>query len=84
NKALEINSDDDDAWVGKGDSLFILGRDEEAIECYDKALELNPTDEDAWFGKGRNLEKLGRKDEAEHCFQKAKELGYEACYGLFT
>jgi tetratricopeptide (TPR) repeat protein len=54
--------------------FFVLGREEEAIDCYDKTLELNPRKADAWHPKGISLGSLGRFAEAIHCFDKALEL----------
>ena len=58
-------------WNNKGWSLTALGRDEEAIGCYDKALEIDPRYADAWNNKGLALGHLGRHEEAIGCFDKA-------------
>jgi tetratricopeptide (TPR) repeat protein len=47
--------------------LGILGRYDEAIECFNRAIELGPKNAEAWNNKGAALGKLGRYDEAmEH------------------
>jgi tetratricopeptide (TPR) repeat protein len=61
-------------WVNKGKSLLSLGRNEEAIRCYDKALELDPRYVAAWNNKGVSLKSLGRNEEAIRCLDKALEL----------
>jgi tetratricopeptide (TPR) repeat protein len=61
-------------WSNKGSSLDSLGRDEEAIRCYDKALELDPRLVFAWSNKGVSLKSLGRFEEAICCLDKALEL----------
>jgi tetratricopeptide (TPR) repeat protein len=61
-------------WTNKGASLGNLGRNEEAIRCFDKAIELDPQDARAWNNKGNCLRLLGRHEEAIRCFDKAIEL----------
>ena len=51
-----------------------LGRDEEAVACFDKAIEINPKDEKAWVDKGLALYDLGRNEEALACFDKVIEI----------
>jgi WD40 repeat protein len=54
-------------WFNKGNSLYGLGRFDEAIKCYDKALTINPKHVDACFKKGISYVKVGRLDEATQC-----------------
>jgi serine/threonine protein kinase len=61
-------------WYNKGFSFDKLGRNEDAIRCYDKCLDLNPQYADAWHGKGLNLFVLGRYEEAIDCYDKTMEL----------
>ncbi|HDZ19621.1 hypothetical protein LCGC14_0813490 [marine sediment metagenome] len=42
-KALELRNDYIMMWINKGESLRELGRNNEAIECFDQALKLDPT-----------------------------------------
>ena len=63
-----------DAWNNKGLSLDMLGKPEEAIECYDKAIEMDPADPGAWYNKGNALDDLGKYEEAIKCFDKAIEI----------
>ena len=55
----------------KGVSLSNLGKDREALQCYDKAIELDPNYATAWGNKGLTLSGLGRHTEALPCFDKA-------------
>ena len=75
-KALQLNPEYWDAWVGKGAALVGIGRYEDALIYYDKAVEQNPQNGKAWYDRGYLLEEIGRKDEAEKCFKRAKELSY--------
>jgi tetratricopeptide (TPR) repeat protein len=65
---------DADAYINKGLSLYYLGNNDEAIECYDKALEINPQNADAYYKKGLSLYYLGNNDEAIECYDKALEI----------
>jgi len=57
---LEINPNDFDTLYEKGIALAKLGKDEEAIVCFDKS--------------GIALAKLGKDEEAIVCFDKALEI----------
>ena len=43
---------DSDAWIAKGNTLFGLNKYDEAITAYDKAIEINPQDSIAWTTQG--------------------------------
>ncbi len=58
-------------WNMRGVSL---GRDEEAIRCYNKALELDPRDAVTWHNKGIALKNLGQYEEAVRCCDEALAL----------
>ena len=57
-KILEIDSNENMAWRGKGLALGRLERSQEAIICFNKALEIDPSDEIAQRGKDIELEAL--------------------------
>ena len=65
-----------DAWelANKGFSFSSLGKELEAITCYDKALEINPRYVSAWYNKGFSFASLGRELEAIACYDKALEI----------
>lgn len=75
NRALEMDPNDVEAWIGKGNLLAQMGQVDEAIFCFDKAIELNPNLASAWEGKGKALQKMGRDAEARNCLNKAISLG---------
>ena len=50
-KALEIDPDDSNVLVNKGDALTNLGRYEESKQCYDKVLSQNPNSSMALYNK---------------------------------
>ncbi len=69
-------------WYGKGASLILLGRYEEALRAIDKALDLNPRNEVAWLNKGNALTKMGRLVDALRCFNAAIKVnpGFEVAW----
>ena len=58
-------------WYGKGATLILLGRYEEALRAIDTALDINPRSEVAWVNKGNALTRLGRLIDALRCFNAA-------------
>ena len=57
-KILEIDSNENMAWRGKGLALGRLERSQEAIICFNKALEIDPYDDIAQRSKDIELEAL--------------------------
>jgi tetratricopeptide (TPR) repeat protein len=57
-KILEIDSNENMAWRGKGLALGRLERSQEAIICFNKALEIDPDDDIAQRSKDIELEAL--------------------------
>ena len=49
-RAIELNSNNDEAWVKLGDILNVSDKLIEAQECYERAIELNNQNEWAWIG----------------------------------
>jgi Flp pilus assembly protein TadD len=45
-------------WCDKGHALAKSGREEEALQCFDKALAIDPKDATAQQGKPVALEKI--------------------------
>jgi len=58
-------------WYGKGATLILLGRYEEALRAIDTALDINPRNEVAWVNKGNAFTKLGRLVDSLRCFNAA-------------
>lgn len=77
NRAMEIDSDDIAAWIGKGNLMAETGRLDEALFCFDKAIEMNPNLGAPWQGKANALQKMGREAEARSCRAKAQALGHQ-------
>ncbi|HPE52377.1 MAG TPA: tetratricopeptide repeat protein, partial [Methanothrix soehngenii] len=66
-----------EAWNGKGDILLALGKNEDALEAYNKSIEFNPAFGRAWHGKGLAQSALGQFSEADLSFRVARKLGYQ-------
>ncbi len=65
------------AWIGKGDSLRLQGKNEDALEAYNKAIEVGPNYSNAWHGKGEAQKAMGQVHNASLSFLVADKLGYE-------
>ena len=58
----------------KGLKFLDSGKNEKAMECFDKAIELEPEFVDAWLNKGYTLHHLGKREESIVCIRKVLEL----------
>jgi len=58
----------------KAQALSDAGKDEEAIQWYDKALAIYPNYVEAWYGKGKCLSLLDRYEEAIQCYDNALSI----------
>ena len=69
-------------WYGKGATLILLGRYDDALRAIDKALDINPRNEVAWVNKGNALTKMGRFVDALRCFNAAIKVSpdYEVAW----
>src|SRR5207302_5394435 len=70
-QSLELNPNYDHAWMAKAESLYRLGRLEEARDARNNALILNGEYEEAWVFRGKILEEMGNALEAERCYEEA-------------
>jgi tetratricopeptide (TPR) repeat protein len=75
-KTLEIEPEDIRALVLRGDILYCLNRDLEALETFNKVLDREPNSVEALISKAGVLDVLGKYREAVECcrlaFQKIK------------
>ncbi|MBW4496149.1 MAG: tetratricopeptide repeat protein [Oscillatoria princeps RMCB-10] len=67
----DLNSENAEAWKGKGNALFLLERYEGALAAYEKALQLQPNDPKTLINKGKVLYQLGRSREALDAHEQA-------------
>jgi len=61
-------------WIGKGNSLYRLGRYDEALASYNTSLGMDPTRSEAWYGKGNALYNLGRFEAAADAYSAAANV----------
>lgn len=61
-------------WVNKGLSLRALGRNEEAVGCFENALSLDDACTTAWLDKGVALGAMGDHEQSVACYQRVVEL----------
>src|ERR1700757_2069357 len=57
-----------------GSALMRLGRQQEALQVFDKAVQLKPDEADLWRHLGNALLEAARTSEALLCFQRTVEL----------
>jgi Flp pilus assembly protein TadD len=69
-------------WYGKGATLILLGRYEEALRAIDRALDINPRNEVAWVNKGNALTRMDRPIDALRAFNAAIKVNalYEVAW----
>ncbi|MGA1873868.1 MAG: tetratricopeptide repeat protein [Thermoplasmatota archaeon] len=72
---LDVLEDDPQLWNNLGAVLEAQGKDDDALEAYDKALDLDDGYYPALYSKGRILQKKGKMEEARPFMEKA--LGIE-------
>src|SRR5436305_12691263 len=74
-RAIQFNSDNAAAYVGKGDSFLKLKSYEEALYAYEKAIKLDPNNASAYNGVCYAFSHLGYSyDEALRAHEKAIQL----------
>src|SRR5437016_5944221 len=80
--ALDINPQNEVAWVNKGNALTRLGRLIDALRCFNAAIKVNPQFEVAWNNKGNALARLGKFEDALRCYDRALEIdpGYRGAW----
>lgn len=74
NYGLEKDAKDHFLLTNKGNALFGLGRNEEALAEYDKVISLVPNYPFAWYGKGISNYYLKNYEEAEKAFRRYLEI----------
>jgi tetratricopeptide (TPR) repeat protein len=78
------NIDDSYSWKNNGDSLYILGKYEQAIASYEKAIRIDPDYEKAWYNKGLSLKNLGRYNESIDCFNKTIKINKDSWESFYN
>jgi tetratricopeptide (TPR) repeat protein/tRNA A-37 threonylcarbamoyl transferase component Bud32 len=80
NRAVQIDSQNAEAWQGRGLTQALNGQHREALESFDRALQIDPTLVTALTGKGTALNMLHRNQEALQVFDRAVTLEPDNAY----
>ena len=81
-KALDLDSDLIEAWLGKAKALRRLKRYEEAIAANNRAIQIQPENPSGWFGKGYTLTDIQKYKEADAAYAQAIQLNPDQSYLL--
>jgi tetratricopeptide (TPR) repeat protein len=76
-RAIEIDPNRADGYVGRANSLNTLGRYQEALEDYDKAIEIDSKLANAYVNRGSAYSHLGQYEKAIADYEKGLELDPE-------
>ena len=74
NRAVELQPDYAEAWLGQGDALLALGKAEAALDAYDQAIQIQREYPEAWKGRGEALVALQRYEAAISAFDQVTKL----------
>jgi len=77
NRAIKIDPNRADGYVGRANTLNTLGRYQEALEDYDKAIEIDSKLANAYVNRGSANSHLGKYEEAIADYEKGLELDPE-------
>jgi tetratricopeptide (TPR) repeat protein len=58
----------------EANELMYAGKNEKALDLFNKAIDLNPLYASSWHNKANCLDELGRHNEAVECYNKAIEI----------
>jgi tetratricopeptide (TPR) repeat protein len=72
-RAVQLNPEDPDAHMKKGEAYYELGQFNVAANDYEKAIQLQPINPSAYYNKGNALFYMDEEDEAAHNFSIAVE-----------
>ena len=73
-RALELEPRMPEAYVAKGNLLFLRRRAEEAFAAFEEAIRLSPASYEAHYFYARDLFSAGRAEQAVACYQTAERL----------
>ncbi len=77
NRAIKIKPDVAAGYLGRANTLNVMGRYEEAIEDYNTALEITPDLANAYVNRGSAHSHLGEYEKAIADYEKGLELDPE-------
>jgi tetratricopeptide (TPR) repeat protein len=74
NKSIQINPNNKEAYLQRGDAFLNLGKYNESIRDFKKAIEIDPYFRGAWGKMGIALGSMGQYNESILCFNKAIDI----------
>ena len=74
NRAIKIDPEKAAGYLGRANTLNIMGRYEECLADYDKVLEINPKLANAYINRGSAYSHLGEYKKAIADYEKGLEL----------
>ena len=83
-KGLELEPENDQAWLSKGSVLLRLKREREALACFERVVAINPAEAKAWANLGLVWRSQGQLDKALASFDHAVALNpnlWQCWYG---
>ena len=73
-KAVALDPNFTEAWLGRGNILNMLKQPEEALGAFERALKLHPSLAEAWLGRGNTFCERNDYDNAESAYDRALAL----------
>lgn len=77
NRAIDIDPTHQDGYLGRADTLNVMGRYEASLQDYNRALEIKPDMAEAYINRAIAYSHLGRYEEAIADYEKGLELDPE-------
>ena len=77
NRAIRIDPTHQDGYLGRADTLNVMGRYEESLKDYDKAIEIDPSRAEAYINRAIAHSHLGQYEKAIADYEKGLELDPE-------
>ena len=74
NKTINLNPNNELAWLNKGSILLRLNLTEQALECFNKSIDINKQLIEAYDGKCEALTQLNRNEEAKICYKRLLDI----------
>ena len=74
NRAIKIDPKIAAGYLGRANTLNVMGRYEESIEDYDRTIEINPKLANAFVNRGSAYSHLGQYEKAIADYEKGLEL----------
>jgi len=74
NRAIQLEPQKSDGYLGRANTLNTLGRYEDALQDYDRALEIDPNLANGYINRGSAYSHLGQYEKAIADYEKGLEL----------